>query len=104
MKHLTHYSHKQPAPEQEPDTAPGNYYVTVVDKVSNTGRTARRGFLLGPFKDNHKAALAAVEEVKALAMKVDPWSHFYQFGTARCPYDVNRPGTFNEKLKHLLTK
>lgn len=51
------------------------YYVTVRD----AGKT---GFLLGPYP-THDEALGNVEHGRELALKRDPFAHFYAFGTAR---------------------
>ena len=74
----------------EPDTQPGEYYVTVIDG----DRYAR---LLGPFTDNHSGALAMVDAVREKAYELDPKSHWYCFGTCRLPNDsaAVRPGKLN---------
>jgi len=64
--------------EQKADTRPGDYYVSVIDGQ----RSAR---LLGPFVDDHQAALDHVEKVRAKAEEVDPRAVFYAFGTCRIP-------------------
>ena len=76
--------------EQQPDTQPGEYFVTVIDG----DRYAR---LLGPFTDNHAGALAMVEAVREKAYELDPKSHWYSFGTCRLPSDsaAVRPGKLN---------
>lgn len=58
------------------DTRPGEYFVT----VSDGPRWAK---MLGPFTDNHQAALDMVDAVREKAIKLDPFAHFYAFGTAR---------------------
>jgi hypothetical protein len=74
---------------QEPDTKEGNYYVSVVDGN-------KKGFLLGPFENDHKAALNMVEQVKVKAQEIDPRAVFYGFGTARVDKTVyNHPGILN---------
>ena len=78
---------------QEPDSTPGNYYVSCVDG-------GRVGLLLGPFVDDHRAALSAVEAVREAAYAADPRSWFYSFGTVRV--DTDRPGVLNGVLPHLL--
>ena len=60
---------------QQPDTQAGHYYVTMQ-------RDTKYAFLLGPF-DQHAEALARVEEVRELAYRLDPRSHFDAFGTGR---------------------
>lgn len=75
---------------QAPDTQPGNYYVTVIDG-------ARVGRLLGPFPDDHAAALALVDVVRDKAIEIDPRAHFYAFGTIRTDATVPaRAGTLNQ--------
>jgi hypothetical protein len=51
------------------------YYVTAVD-----GPRCWR--LAGPY-DTHAEALAAVDRVREICVKSEPWSHFYAFGTAK---------------------
>ncbi len=51
-----------------------NFYVTARDGD-------RVAWLLGPF-DTHQQALDRVEEGKRLAIKADPFAHFYGFGTS----------------------
>lgn len=70
--------------EQQPDSKPGAYYVTVVDG----GRVAR---LAGPFMDDHAAALAMVDPVRRKAEELDPRAHWYAFGTCRMPSDDSVP-------------
>ncbi len=76
---------------QTPDTEPGDYFVSVID----AGRCA---LLLGPFA-KHQEALDEVDRVHAHAEKVDPWSHFYAFGTCRLALNSGKTGKFNEVLK-----
>jgi hypothetical protein len=59
-------------PDPEPNVG---FYVTV-------RKHGQSGKLLGPY-DTHAEALAHVDRAKAKAAEVDPWSHFYEFGTAR---------------------
>lgn len=76
----------------EPDTRPGDYYVSAVDD-------RRAALLAGPFRNNHARALALVEEARRVAGELDPWSHFYAFGTCRLPCASSNPaGTLNERL------
>ena len=62
----------------QPDTRPGEYYVTAFDG-------SRYAKLLGPFTDDHQAALNHVEKVRAKAEQIDPRAVFYAFGTCRIP-------------------
>ena len=75
----------------QPDTRPGNYYVTIHDG-------ARFGFLAGPFKDDHETAIGLVARCQELAIQLDPWAHFSAFGTARIDYDYDKPGKLNARL------
>lgn len=78
---------------QQPDSRPGNYYVSVIDG-------ARKALLAGPWA-KHADALANVERVSQLAYELDPRSHWYAFGTARLPDDDSVPiraGSLNSKL------
>lgn len=69
---------------QPVDSKPGMYYVTVIDG-------ARVGRLLGPFKNDHAAALSMVDKVRAKAEELDPRAAFYAFGTCRIPGDDTVP-------------
>ena len=72
------------------DLQPGYYYVSVIDGP-------RWSFLLGPFPNNHAAALRMVNKVKKKAAEVDPRAHFYAFGTARLPLECSpRKGVLND--------
>jgi len=53
------------------------FYVTVID-------AKRVGLLAGPFTTKEDAE-SHVEEVRSLASKRDPWSHFYAFGVSLWP-------------------
>jgi hypothetical protein len=69
---------------QEPDIQPGEYYVSVIDGKKSA-------LLLGPFTNDHAAALAAVDKVRAKAIQIDSKASFYAFGTARLPADDSIP-------------
>ena len=76
------------------DTRDGEYYVSVVDG-------ARYALLLGPFVNDHAAALSRVEAVKKFAQSIDPRAIFYAFGTCRLPGDDTVPiraGKFNAEF------
>ncbi len=77
---------------QQPDAKPGNYYVTV---RRDNGDAV---FLAGPFRDNHRAALAMVDQARRVAQDLDPRAAWYGFGTARTAYSYDRPGKLNERL------
>lgn len=72
---------------QTPDTKPGAYYVTAMDG----GRVAR---VVGPFLNDHAAALAIVDAARAKAEEVDPRAAFYAFGTCRTDAPCG-PGALN---------
>ena len=76
---------------QHPDTAPGSYYVTMVDG-------ARVALLAGPFVNDHAGALAMVDQAHRIAVDLNPMYHFNAFGTARYPSDVLKPGVLNTQL------
>lgn len=68
--------------EEQTDTRTGTevtsqFFVTVRDEARG-----RHSFLLGPY-DTHEEALAQVPRGITLAGEADPWSHFYEFGTAQ---------------------
>lgn len=74
---------------QQPDTKPGAYYVTVIDGP-------KVGRLVGPFINDHAAALAMVGKARAIAEKMDPRACWYAFGTCRIDIDgAMRPGVLN---------
>lgn len=66
------------------------YYVSVVD-------AGRVGLLAGPF-DDHADALALVDSARALAVSLNPWAHFYAFGTVARRDDYRKPGLLNGQL------
>lgn len=74
--------------EQKPDTKTGNYYVTVI----RGGRIAK---LLGPFRDDHAAALMMVDAARREAERRDPRMAFDAFGTTRYPAEIDAPGALN---------
>ena len=76
---------------QQPDPRPGAYYVTCIDG-------SRVGRLLGPFEDDHAAALAMVDKVREKAEEIDPRAHWYSFGTCRLPNDDSVPIRAGEKI------
>lgn len=70
--------------DQQPDTRPGFYYVSVIDGP-------KRALAFGPFVNDHGRALADVDRVRALAEERDPRAAFYAFGTCRSETDLG-PG------------
>ena len=90
MREIAAYVHTLPAAgdTEEVDPRPGSYYVSCINGN-------RRALLYGPLA-SHAAALAMVERVRAVAVEVDPYAHFYAFGTARADVDYTRPGVLNE--------
>lgn len=75
---------------QAPDTRPGFYYVTVMDGP-------RAALALGPFENDHRAALDRVDDVKRLVQERTPRGWFYAFGTSRAESDLG-PGKLNGEL------
>jgi hypothetical protein len=63
------------------------YYVSVING-------AQRALILGPF-ETHAEALADVDEGRRLAERVDPFSGFYAFGTARVENPTLPEGKLN---------
>lgn len=75
---------------QSPDTKPGAYYVSVM-----RGDGAWRP-MVGPFIDNHAAALALVDKARAKAESLDPRAVWYSFGTVRVDSDAPPAGILNQ--------
>lgn len=67
------------------DSKPGNYYVSV-RKDSGDWRV-----LLGPFPNDHAAALAWVDKARRKAEEIDPKAIWYSYGTVRLPIDAALP-------------
>lgn len=84
--------------EQQPDTAPGAYYVTACDVISNAGHIAGVYRMLGPFVDDHAGALACVEAVRLMALELDGSgrAQFMSWGTVRYPTGTDFQGTMNK--------
>lgn len=77
---------------QTPDTKPGDYYVSVIEG----GRTA---LALGPYRDDHAAALARVDEVRRYCVGYGGRVAFASFGTCRLDAaDENPAGRLNDVL------
>jgi len=75
---------------QQPDTRPGNYYVSIIDG-------SRTSLALGPFP-THEAALLQVGEVREF-LKDDPMAAFYAYGTARLMDEVEpHIGILNDEI------
>lgn len=66
---------------QQPDSKPGAYYVSVRRGASDWRP------LVGPFWDDHAAALALVDKAQAKATDLDPRACWYYFGTVRLDVD-----------------
>lgn len=75
---------------QNPDTKPGDYYVSVVNDRGDTR------LLSGPYRDNHAAAVADVDKAKHIAQDIDPKAVWYAYGTVRVDHDVAGPGVLNK--------
>ena len=99
MKTISSYRHPPNSAPQEPDTQPGNYYVTACNQSGEN-----YWLMLGPFPDDHAAALAAVEDVRSFTQEHDSTgrAHFMAFGTVRMAADFTRPGNCNKHLPHLI--
>ena len=69
----------------------GDYYVSIINGTSTC-------LALGPFPDNHTAALARVDEVNDYVSEHYPGGWFYAYGTLRVIDGDHRPGTLNEVL------
>jgi hypothetical protein len=80
---------------QEPDTQPGDYFVTAADD----GRIA---LVSGPYRNDHAAALADVDHCRRLVEKLDPWAAFYAFGTSRLELDSGKVGALQKRGLHTL--
>jgi hypothetical protein len=75
------------------DTKPGNYYVS----VRRDGGDFR--CLLGPYRDDHKKALAMVDAGRRAAEACgDPRAVWYSYGTVRTDYSYDKPGILNERI------
>lgn len=82
---------------QKPDTKPGLYYVSAMNE---TGR--KWVPLLGPFPDNHAAALEKVDDVRTLACDIDPRGVWWSYGTVRIDHQVDPPqGRLNDRLANV---
>ena len=91
-KEVRHYTHRSPPATMTVDPAPGQYYVSALDK--DTGRV---GLLAGPFR-RHEDALAAVARASQLAEDADWRAVWYAYGTVKMPESFSKPGLFNQKL------
>ena len=78
---------------QQAGTKEGAYYVTVRDGK----RTAP---LLGPFIDNHQAALDMVYAAKEKAIELCRDAVWYEFGTCRLPNDDSVPIRYGSLNKY----
>ena len=85
---------------QQPDTRPGNYYVTCSE-----GDPAVDGFYycLGPFRDDHAKALSYVEPVRAAYLRHDGTgrAHWMRFGTVLAPDGYDKPAVGNKLFPDL---
>jgi len=79
--------------DQQPDSRPGHYYVSVV----RSGTDWRP--LLGPF-EQHAAALARVDKARAKALELDPKAPWYSYGTVRAEHYAGA-GILNRLLPEL---
>ena len=77
---------------QVPDNKPGNYYVSV---MRDDGQYR---LLLGPFVNDHKAALNLVNAVRRKAEDLDPRACWYAFGSCRLEPDAAAPAGILNKF------
>lgn len=85
---------------ETPDPRPGYYYVSVM-RDDGDWRPLR-----GPYKDDHAAALAAVDAVRDEAQRLDPRGCFYSYGTIRSESDLG-PGILGPaatETRHAITR
>ncbi|WP_293000011.1 hypothetical protein [Nevskia sp.] len=78
---------------QTPDTQPGAYFVTA---RSDDGATFWP--MLGPFVNDHAAALAMVDKARDKATEIDPRAWWMAWGTTRLDADhpaAAKPGRLN---------
>lgn len=88
---VTSYLHQLPTTAQVPvEDASRVFYVTCRD-------AGRVGWLLGPY-ETHQEAIESVDTGRSLAIDMNPWAHFYEFGTASLPRDGKQPSPVFEKL------
>lgn len=92
MKQVTSYTHP-PLTAQDPDTKPGDYYVSVLD-------SGRYALALGPFRDDHAGALERVAEVRVYCQEQTAKAAWWAFGTCRLDSaDDNPHGKLNDALE-----
>lgn len=96
IKHIAAYTHPPlRASTQEPDTKPGDYYVSVRDG-------SRTALALGPFRDDHASALVRVDDVRRHVQERSPDAHWWSFGTCRLDASDDNPlGRLNGSLAEL---
>lgn len=85
------YTHLQPTEAvQAPDTQPGNYYVSAIED---------NGYhlVMGPFVNDHAAALAHVDAVRAVSCDVDRRAVWMRFGTCRKAPGTGGLGLINKR-------
>jgi hypothetical protein len=87
----------QPCPCGSEHTEPANFYVSVLDRLSNDGSRDRFGVIAGPFA-THAEALSMVEPAKRKAQEVDRRAHFYGFGTVAMLPTYTQAGVLNDLL------
>lgn len=67
--------------QQQPDSKPGMYFVTAV-------KGSQWIPLVGPFENDHAAALAMVEPARKKAEEIDAKAVWYAYGTMRADADT----------------
>lgn len=106
MATVESYTHHVDAEPQQPDPQPGLFYVTVIDRHGNDG-TGRVGFVLGPYVDDHAAALAAVPDARRHIERGYSRACWWAYGTARLDHGSTTPqGALNDvpELEHVRPK
>ena len=88
MKTISSYRHAADESGQEPDSQPGDYFVSVLDG-------GRLGLASGPYAD-HRAALNAVESCRRKCEELDPFTVFCAFGTVRFPVGCGHVGALQK--------
>lgn len=88
-KQIEHYRHPPAVRStQEPDTAPGPYYVSAIDGP-------RTAYVSGPY-ETHREALDLVEQARILCERHDSRALWAAFGTVRCKCGTTHPGKLQE--------
>lgn len=101
LKTIDPYRHRSPATQQEPDTQSGDYFVSVLDRISNDGNRDRYALASGPYS-THQAAIADIETVREISEQHDPRTQFLAFGTCRLDPKSGRIGVLQKHKLHAI--